>query len=375
MTHHFDNQPSIQQTTRTITLNLRESQRSIPYVCGADVWRDAAAFVLERFPNHAVVVITDANILAHYEARFQALFGENNSFARFAGILTIPAGEQSKCRAEKDRLEDELFARKLGRDTVIVAVGGGVVGDLAGYVAATFNRGVPLVHLPTSLLAMVDSSIGGKTGMNHPAGKNLIGAFYQPEAVFASVDALTTLSEREFTSGMAEVLKYAATLDFGLWELLETSAERVQARDTALLQEIILRSASIKINVVQQDEKESGLRALLNFGHTVGHAFEALSHYEIPHGFAVAGGMRVAMRLSRNLLGYPQPFVERFDALLAAYNLKHDYSSRFQNNDIWNSIIADKKSRQQQPRFVLMRTPTEYVLAHSVERGQLEEVL
>jgi len=359
-------------TTQTLTCTLQRSIQHYTYTCSPEAWSDAAVYVREQFANHSVVAVVDDAVWQLYGERIARLFGTH---PRWRGVISVPQGEASKSRAEKDRIEDELFALQCGRDTLVLAIGGGVVGDLAGYVAATFNRGVPLVHLPTTLLAMVDSSIGGKTGINHRAGKNLLGAFYQPCAIFAELNTLATLPETEFTSGMAEVLKYAATLDGDLWEHLERSADAVRKRDADLLQHIILRSAALKIGVVQQDEQESNLRAILNFGHTAGHAFELLSHYGIPHGFGVAAGMRVALRLSEQVLGYPADSVRRFDALLEQYNLKHEYSSRFASENVWNAVLLDKKSRQSEPRFVLMKTPTDYVLAHPVRREDLETAL
>jgi 3-dehydroquinate synthase len=351
-----------------LNISIHNASKQVFYECSDNAFSAAAEFTWEHFPRHRLAVVIDSNVLRLYGTDLTQVFVQHPKFSAERSIIAVPAGEASKSRTEKDRIEDELFARGFGRDTVLVAVGGGVVGDVAGYVAATFNRGVPLVHVPTTLLAQVDSSIGGKTGINHAAGKNLIGAFYQPEAVFASVDALATLSDVEFRSGLAEVIKYAATLDMGLWDMLEQRADLVNARERSVLQEIIVRSAAIKIRVVEQDEKESGLRAILNFGHTTAHAFESLSAYSIPHGFAVAAGMRVAMRLSRDVLGYPDEYVQRFDALLACYKLNLEYGSRFQHDEVWAATLADKKSREGTPRFVLMKTPTEYVLAHPVER-------
>ncbi|MBL7990166.1 MAG: 3-dehydroquinate synthase [Candidatus Kapabacteria bacterium] len=358
--------------TKTLSYTLPGTERTIPYTCGADIWGLAAEFILERFPKHNVAIITDTNVAERYQNRLETLFSEH---PRFSGVFVFPAGEASKSRAIKDDLEDRLFAAKLGRDTLIVAVGGGVVGDLAGYLAATFHRGVPLIHLPTTLLAQVDSCIGGKTGINHSAGKNLIGAFYQPEAIFADITTLETLSDIEFYNGMAEVIKYAASLDPDLWTYLEANEAAIKLRSRAVLSHIIARSAQLKMDIVCADEKEAGIRAILNFGHTAGHAFEALSTYQIAHGFAVASGMRVAMRLSAELLGYPEEAVQRFDTLLERYHLKNDYSHRFSRDAVWHSLTMDKKSREGAPRFVLMRSPTEYVLAQPVERDAFERAL
>lgn len=352
-------------------LNIKEQQRQIPYTCCHNAWELASQFVSSTFPRHALVVITDDTVASLHLPALQALL---TTFPRYLGDIIIPAGEKSKNRTTKDHIDDELFARRLGRDTVLFAVGGGVIGDLAGYVAATFNRGIPLLHLPTTLLAMVDSSIGGKTGINHAAGKNLLGAFYQPEAIFADISSLHTLPEQELINGLAEVLKYAVTLDPKLWNDLEQYHENVFQRDSTVLQTIILRSAALKIHIVSQDEKESGLRAILNFGHTAGHAFEMLSEYTIPHGFAVAAGMRVALRLSHNLLGYPEQLCSRFDTLLDLYFLRHSYP-HFSAESLWQAMLSDKKSRDGYPRFVLMRTESDYELSVPVTFEQFTSAL
>ncbi len=359
---------------QTLHLHLPSSSAVIPYVCGVHVWREAADFAKEHFAKRAVIIISDDTVRDLYEEQLRSLFGD---LPRFQGIISVPAGEASKSREMKDALEDAMFERGMGRDSAIIAVGGGVVGDLAGYVAATFQRGVPLLHLPTTLLAQVDSSIGGKTGINHATGKNLIGAFYQPTAIFADIMTLGTLPEEEFFNGMAEVLKYAASLDYELWQYLENNEAAIKQREAAALVHIITRSAALKIGVVEKDEKESGLRAILNFGHTTGHAFEALSNYAIPHGFAVAAGMRVAMRLSRDLCDYPDEYVARFDALLERFHLKNDYSHRFSREAMWHAMTMDKKSREGMPKFVLMKnsqTP-DYELSVDVSREAFDHAL
>ncbi|MFY8000343.1 MAG: 3-dehydroquinate synthase [Candidatus Kapaibacteriota bacterium] len=358
--------------TKTLSLTFPGAERSIPYTCGADVWHLAAEFIQERFAKHNLAIVTDSTVVDYYQNRLESIFG---SHSRYAGIFSFPAGEASKSRAMKEEIEDRLFASKLGRDTVLVAVGGGVVGDLAGYIAATFHRGVPLIHLPTTLLAQVDSCIGGKTGINHASGKNLIGAFYQPEAIFADIATLETLSDMEFYNGMAEVIKYAATLDADLWTYLEANEMTIKSRSREVLSHVIARSAQLKMDIVQQDEKESGVRAILNFGHTAGHVFESLSQYQIGHGFAIAAGMRVSMRLSAELLGYPDDYLRRFDTLLERFHLKNDYSHRFSRDAIWHALAMDKKSREGAPRFVLMKSPIEFALSQPVERDVFERAL
>ncbi len=211
-------------------------------------------------------------------------------------------GEQHKTLTTLSRVIDCLIEARLNRDVAILALGGGVVGDIAGFAAACYQRGVGYVQIPTTLLAQVDSSVGGKTGVNHPGGKNLIGAFYQPLAVIADTDTLATLPDREFTAGLAEVIKYGCIWDAGLFDWLEENIDRLKARDDSALAHAIERSCAIKAAIVGQDERESHVRAILNFGHTFGHAIEAATHYQAYlHGEAVGLGMLIAADLSQRL--------------------------------------------------------------------------
>jgi 3-dehydroquinate synthase len=215
-------------------------------------------------------------------------------------VIEVPDGEEHKNLAWLAFLYDRLVQAHLDRQSPILALGGGVVGDLAGFTAATFLRGVPLIQVPTTLLAQVDSSVGGKTAVNHAAGKNLIGAFYQPRLVWIDVQTLRTLPPREVRAGMAEVIKYAATLSASLFELLERRIEDLLALDEELLIRTVTECCRLKAMVVSQDEREAGYRSVLNFGHTIGHAVEALTEYRrYLHGEAVAIGMAIAVRLSR----------------------------------------------------------------------------
>ncbi|HET6372645.1 MAG TPA: 3-dehydroquinate synthase, partial [Candidatus Polarisedimenticolia bacterium] len=203
-------------------------------------------------------------------------------------LIEFPAGEGNKTRSTKEAVEDALAAAGVGRDAAVIALGGGVVCDLAGFVAATYHRGIPYVQVPTTLLAMVDASVGGKTGVDTPQGKNLIGAFHQPAAVFIDTEYLATLPGRDYRSGLAEVVKAGAICDADLFELLRREAPRLLARDPSLVPEVIERSCRIKAQVVAADEKEGDLRKILNFGHTIGHALEAVTGFAMTHGEAVA---------------------------------------------------------------------------------------
>lgn len=243
-------------------------------------------------PDNRVVVITDENVAAHYAAPVAA--GINRARGREDVVVaSIPPGEVVKTRETWSALTDQMLEHRLGRDTTIVALGGGVIGDLAGFVAATYMRGVPFVQVPTTLLAMVDASVGGKTGVDTRFGKNLVGAFHQPAAVIIDPLVLRTLEERELRAGLAEVIKHGVVADARYFGDVEVFVDRLDQRDRKWpeLTAIIRRSVEIKAGIVARDEREAGLRKVLNFGHTIGHALEALDDYANPHGHAVAMGL------------------------------------------------------------------------------------
>ena len=245
--------------------------------------------------NGDVAVITNPNVAALYgDVVKQSLIDAGNKVT----VISIPDGEEYKNTTTLNSVYDGLIEAGLGRNSFVIALGGGVVGDLAGFAAATYLRGIPFVQVPTTLLAQVDSSVGGKTAIDHTRGKNLIGAFYQPQLVLIDVDTLNTLPEREFRAGLAEVVKYGVIIDSVFFEYLEQNVSAIIAMERGCLVELIHRCCRLKAHVVELDEKESGLRAVLNYGHTLGHALETLAGYrELVHGEAVAVGMVLAVRI------------------------------------------------------------------------------
>lgn len=264
-------------------------------------------------------VITDANVGRHYaRAALRSL-----SASGFKPVLvTVPAGEKSKRIAIVENCHDQLAEARLERKSFVVALGGGVVGDLAGFVAATYLRGIPFVQVPTTLLAQVDSSVGGKTGVNLRAGKNLVGAFHQPGLVLCDLELFQSLPEREYISGLAEVIKYGIIYDAVLFAQLERILPKLLQRDTAILRSVVARCCEIKADVVGQDETEGGLRAILNFGHTIGHAIENSSGYgKYLHGEAIAIGQVAAAKLSHQILGLPSVDVDRIEKLFVRAGL------------------------------------------------------
>lgn len=332
----------------SFTLALPGRDRSYPIVFQPleilpDALREAGLFA-----SHALM-ITDANVGALYE-------GQVDTVLRAAGwtvdTITIAAGEESKSPAGYTTLLDKAFGTALTRKTVVIALGGGVVGDLAGFAAATLLRGLPLVHVPTSVIAQVDSAIGGKTGINHVTGKNLIGAFYQPRLVLIDTAFLTTLPPREYTSGLAEVLKYAFILDADFFEWLSTRFQTLVAQAPEAVAHAVRRSATLKAEVVSADETEQGRRALLNFGHTFGHAIEKAAGYgTYTHGEAVALGMIAALHLSHRIA--PDFPLERAVALVRQVPVPHPLT--LPTGTLMSAMQSDKKKEQGRLRFVLLR--------------------
>ncbi len=266
--------------------------------------------------------------------------------------VTAPPGEESKSLDVAANLSRELVRAGLDRGSAILALGGGVIGDLTGFVAATLFRGIAFVNLPTTLLAQVDSSVGGKTGVNLPEGKNLVGTFYQPRLVVADVLTLRTLPEREFRSGLAEVVKHAMIADSELFRMLEVESDRILGRDPAILQTIVARNCAIKARVVEADEREAGMRAVLNFGHTVGHAVEAAAGYgKITHGEGVAYGMLVAATLSVARGLCPAADAHRLEALVRRLDLLPRVVPSRELLETY--IVRDKKVRNGVIQFVL----------------------
>ncbi|MBM3907292.1 MAG: 3-dehydroquinate synthase [Gemmatimonadetes bacterium] len=307
----------------------------------------AAAMITERAPSHRPIVIADANVAPRYAAPLAAALG--------ADLLSFPPGEGSKVRAQWAALTDELLARQLGRDTVVVAVGGGVCGDLAGFVAATYLRGVPVVQVPTSLVAMIDAAIGGKTGVDTRHGKNLVGAFHQPALVLIDPLALQTLPAEHRRAGMAEAIKHGVIADEPYFHWIAAHGAALLSPDISaeFAHRLVLGSLGVKVDVVAGDERESGRRRILNFGHTIGHAVEHLSGYRLLHGDAVAIGMVVEARLGE-LAGLTLPgLADEVSALCVALGLPVRVPPEFSDDAIVALTRGDKKAQGQGARYAL----------------------
>jgi 3-dehydroquinate synthase len=334
--------------------------RSYEIVIGDGLLSEAANLIEPRLtsrahgkPSRMAAIVTDDNVLAHA----QRLAASLESAGWRVETIRIPPGETSKSQATVGTIYDRLVAMRADRRTAIVAVGGGVVGDTAGFVAATYNRGLPFVQVPTTLLADVDSSVGGKVGINHPQAKNLIGAFHQPVTVLIDTQTLSTLTDRDYRSGLAEVVKYGVILDAPFFEFLEQSVALLNHRDAAALREVIATSCRLKAHVVERDEFElTGLRAVLNYGHTFGHAFEALGRYgELLHGEAVAIGMVYASRLAERLGKIEAEITARQVSLLRGLHLPTSLPAgmSFAPHDVLERMRLDKKAVAGRMRFIL----------------------
>jgi 3-dehydroquinate synthase len=364
------------------TVHVSLGERSYDIVIGSGELPVIAATVdpwTTRFgggkASRTAAVITDKNVVRHAESVAASLRGAGWT----AELIVLEPGEKSKCLEVVAGVYDRLVALKADRRSVVFAVGGGVVGDAAGFVAATYNRGLPFVQVPTSLLADVDSSVGGKVGVNHPQAKNLIGAFHQPLGVVIDTDVLATLPDREFRAGLAEVVKYGVILDAEYFAFLESHVAELNAREPRALRQAIARSCGLKAQVVGQDEFErTGLRAVLNYGHTFGHAFEALCRYsELLHGEAVAVGMEYAAGLAQRLGRIDAALVERQTQLLAAFNLptRLPEGMRFDAEAVVDRMRLDKKSVAGRLRFVLPTRLGHVELVDGVSEDDVRAVL
>jgi len=311
------------------------------------------ALLRQRCPAHRYAVIADHHVAELHGARLMNVLKDGGLEAQ---LLPFPSGEWNKTRDQWSLLSDAMLAAGMGRDAAVIAFGGGVAGDLAGFVAATYLRGIPFVQIPTTLLAMIDASVGGKTGLDVPAGKNLVGAFHQPRLVLADVDLLATLPRAHIAAGMAEAIKHGIIRDRGYLATLDDAAPCL-ARDLDRLDAVVMGSVAIKASVVSADEREAGVRAILNYGHTVGHAVEALSGFDLLHGEAVAIGMVVEARLAE-LSGVASPgLLSRVSDLLARYALPVALPESLGSDALLELMQRDKKVRAAQLRLALPCEP------------------
>jgi 3-dehydroquinate synthase len=355
---------------RQITVHL--GTRTYPVLVGAGLLADAGRQCARLGLGRKVAVVTQTAIAHHARAVAESL-----GAAGFAPVvIEVPEGEVAKSLDQAGLLGNAFLGHGLDRGSTVMAVGGGVVGDLAGFVAATYMRGIAYVQVPTSLLAQVDASVGGKVAVNHPRAKNLLGAFHQPRLVLVDPATLATLPERQYRSGLAEVVKTGAALNAELFATLEQNLPALGRREPELLEGVIASCCGEKATIVEQDEREeSGLRMVLNYGHTVGHALEASGGYQRwLHGEAVAVGMVVAARLAVRLHLTDAPTAERQTALLAAVGLPTGFDAP-SPRELWDALRHDKKARDGQVPFVLLKALGRAEVCFDVPADLVMEVL
>ena len=304
-----------------------------------------ASLVDEQAPAHRIAIVSDSNVAPLYGRRVLDAFGGR------ARLFTIPAGETAKTRDTWAAVTDQMLAAGFARDTTLIALGGGVVGDLGGFVAATYMRGIPFVQMPTTLLAMIDASIGGKVGVDTPSGKNLVGAFHQPALVVIDPQTIATLPANHFRAGLAEALKHGVVASSSYFDLV-AGARETTARDDVLLMDVVSESVRIKASIVSRDEKESGMRKVLNFGHTIGHAIEAVTNYQLLHGEAVAIGMSLEARLAEQLGIAERGTSTRIQSALKSLGLPTALPP-LDRGAVLNATKSDKKARSGRVEYAL----------------------
>ncbi len=354
---------------RNVKVNL--GNHSYEIHVGSGLLTRSGHWLKEKGFAGKLVIVTDPTI--------KGLYGDilSHELTREGfNVVTLPvsAGEAQKSLETAGRLYHELTMCYAERTTPILALGGGVIGDLAGFVAATYLRGVPLVQIPTTLLAQVDSSIGGKVAVDHGQLKNKIGVFYQPRLVIADIDTLMTLPDRELANGLAEVIKSAAIRNADFFTYLENNVDRIKSRDAAVLEEIVLQTAKIKAEVVAEDERDLGLRNILNYGHTVGHAIESISDFKIAHGQAVAIGMLAAARISNQMELLGERDVARLENVIKKAGLPTEIP-KLGIEKIIQSMKHDKKVMQDKIRFVLLKSIGNAFVTGEVNLSVIKEVL
>jgi len=354
---------------KTIRVNLSANSYNI-HIDNGILERVGDTLVKEKTPCKTLL-ITDKNIEKVYGSIVMESLKRNKFDVR---LVTLKPGEEQKTLETACILYDTCFDHKLDRNSLIVALGGGVVGDISGFVAATFMRGIPFIQVPTSLLAQVDSSIGGKVAVNHPKGKNMIGSFYQPKAVFVDTDTLSTLPAPELVAGLMEVIKYGVIKNAELFEYIEKSLyDILQLNHNALLK-IIATSCQIKANVVEEDEKEKHLRAILNYGHTIGHAIETVTNYKkYRHGEAVAIGMLYATRIAIDMRLADNTVFERQLSLIKRLGLP--LQTGLKPEEIVKTLYADKKVIAGRLRFILPTKIGEVIISDQVTEEMLYRIL
>jgi 3-dehydroquinate synthase len=330
----------------------KKTSSSYEIYIGSNMIEWIALLFIKRRWGSRYFMITDSTVADLHGQRVQGVF---TTRGLTTDVITLPAGEATKDINTIHSICEQMLRLGADRTAALIALGGGVVGDIAGFVASIYMRGIPYVQIPTTLLAQVDSSIGGKTGIDLPRAKNILGTFYQPKGVFIDLDFLKTLPSSELRTGLAEVIKYGIIEDPELFGILKSKAEAITSLDLDLLQKIVIRSCRIKKEIVETDEHEKGVRRILNFGHTIGHAIEAESGYAVAHGDAIAMGMVAAAIISERLNHLPAGDCERIIALIRAMGLPDSIPSHLTAAGIYARLYGDKKKAGDTLHFVLLK--------------------
>lgn len=354
---------------KPLAVHVNLAERSYDVVIGRGLLASLGRRAGEVLKRRRCAVVTDFHVAPlHAQAALQSLAGSGIECA----LIKVPAGETAKCMSAAEEICREMIRAGLDRNAFLVALGGGVIGDLAGFAASIYLRGIPFVQVPTTLLAQVDSSVGGKTGVNTAEGKNLIGTFAQPALVLADIDTLQTLPQRVYYEGFAEIIKHAAIRDASLFDPITAIAD-----GEGSLTELVRRNVEIKARIVEQDEHEtSGERALLNFGHTIGHAIEASAGYgELFHGEAIALGMVAAARLSSEIAGLPPAAAARISGLLKRFELPTRLPDKITEEAVLDHLRHDKKFNEGRIRFVLLRALGDAFVSHDVTEEHLAQAI
>jgi len=331
----------------------RKISNSYDICIGHDIMDRAGVVIAKNHPASRYMIVTDSNVSGFYG---ETLLKKFEKMGLSVGMIEFPAGEGSKNISTALDIVGKMLKSGADRDSMLIALGGGVVGDMTGLIASLYMRSIPYIQMPTTLMAQVDSSIGGKTAVDLPEGKNLLGTFHQPRGVFVDLKFLETLTDAEFTNGLPEVIKYGVIEDAGFFGFLEKHMDRIRNRDIDVLRHIVENSCRIKKGIVEIDEREGGLRRVLNFGHTIGHAVEAASDYAISHGEAVACGMIAAVRISEKLHKLPAEDRERVETLVRSAGLACRIPQNMTPEEILPRLKVDKKKTGNMLRFVLLKT-------------------
>jgi 3-dehydroquinate synthase len=353
-------------------LSIDLGERSYEILIGPGLRKRVGEFLKAVFNPSRIIIITHPSI--------NSLYGEEVvASCRDQGwttdIIEVPEGESSKNLGQAEKLYDHLLELNCDRKSALIALGGGVIGDLVGFVAATYQRGIPFVQVPTTLLSQVDSSVGGKTAVNHPKGKNMIGAFYQPRLVIADLETLNTLPSKEYRAGLAEIVKYGVISDARLFEFLETRYKDILSQDQDCLSYIVETSCAIKAEVVEKDERESHYRMILNFGHTLGHAFEALTQYSrFIHGEAVAIGMVCAAELSHSMGKCSKEVPNRLKTLLNNLGLPVEMPE-LDSTAVIESLYHDKKTMDHKIKFILVKDIGSIEIVDHMPEAEIQKIL